>query len=70
MGKITAQFSENEGFGKGDSVAYLGGGRFGVVHFNNQHDKLTFKILKVFEWEDKENRPEWRKSVSDRYSLT
>jgi hypothetical protein len=67
---IASCVAENETLEKGDSITYIGGGRFGVVHFNNQRDKPPFKIVKIFEWENKENRAEWRKSVSDHYSIT
>jgi hypothetical protein len=54
----------------GDVVSYIGGGRFGVVHFNDSRDLQNFKIKKILEWEDKDNRAEWRRSISDHYSVT
>lgn len=30
----------------------------------------VFTIKKVFEWEDKEQRPDWRLSIADHYSIT
>jgi hypothetical protein len=41
-----------------------------VVHFNGLHSSPPFKIKKILEWEDKENRAEWRKTICDHYSLT
>jgi hypothetical protein len=67
---IIARFVENEILEKGDVISYIGGGRFGVVHFNSRHEMQPFKIKKIFEWEDKENRAEWRKSISDHFSIT
>jgi hypothetical protein len=74
---VIARLTESEQLEKGDVVAYLGGGRFGVVHFNilpgfqgKQADGKSFTIKKVFEWENKENRAEWRSFVSDHYSVT
>jgi hypothetical protein len=55
---------------KGDAVTYIGGGRFGVVHFNNPQDTRNFKIKRIIEWEDKGNRAEWRQTVADHYSVT
>jgi hypothetical protein len=54
----------------GDTVSYIGGGRFGVVHFNDSRDPQNFRIKKILEWENKENRAEWRRSISDHYSVT
>ncbi|MDR2028362.1 MAG: hypothetical protein LBP93_02350 [Treponema sp.] len=74
---VIARLAENEILQKGDAITYIGGGRFGIVHFNNpsdfqgrSSDPRKFTIKKIFEWEDKENRAEWRKSIADHYSLT
>jgi hypothetical protein len=61
---------ENEALERGDAVTYIGAGRFGVVHFANPNDPRGFTIKKIFEWEDRENRAEWRKSLADHYSIT
>jgi hypothetical protein len=65
-----ARAAKGETLEKGDAVVYIGGGRFGVVHFNGQHSAPPFKIKKILEWEDKEQRAAWRKTVCDRYSAT
>jgi hypothetical protein len=67
---IIARISAGENLSPGDSIAYIGGGRFGIVHFNNPQDKRNFNIKKILEWEDKENRSEWRKIIADHYSVT
>jgi hypothetical protein len=67
---VLARLTENETLERGDAVIYIGGGRFGVVHFNNPSDTRGFTIKKIFEWEDKENRAEWRKSLADHFSVT
>jgi len=67
---VIARVSENEMMEKGDAVAYIGGGRFGIVHFNNPQDPRNFRIKRIIEWEDKGNRAEWRQSVADHYSIT
>jgi hypothetical protein len=56
--------------GKGDFVSYLGGGRFGVVHYANPHNAKGFKIKKIIEWEDKENRADWRQAIAGHFSVT
>ena len=61
---------EREVLETGDTVSYIGGGRFGIVHFNNPPDTRDFTIKKIFEWENKENRSEWRVTISDHFSVT
>jgi hypothetical protein len=65
-----ARIAEGEILEKGDAVAYIGGGRFGIVHFNSPHDIQPFSIKKILEWENKENRAEWRKDISEHFSIT
>jgi hypothetical protein len=74
---VLARITESEVLEKGDAVSYIGGGRFGIVHFSappdphgGKPDSRKFTIKKIFEWEDKENRAEWRKFVADHYSVT
>ena len=67
---VIGRLTENEHLESGDVVSYIGGGRFGVVHFNNPQDTRNFKIRKIFEWENRENRCEWRTAMSDHYSVT
>jgi hypothetical protein len=71
---VIARIAENERLDKGDAVTYIGGGRFGIVHFpdlpGRSPDSRKFTIKKIFEWENKENRSEWRKFIADHYSLT
>jgi hypothetical protein len=67
---VLSRIAENEVLEKGDAVTYIGGGRFGIVHFSSPSDSRKFMIKKIFEWEDKENRAEWRKFVADHYSVT
>jgi hypothetical protein len=67
---VIERIAEGEMLEPGDAVTYIGGGRFGVVHFNNLPDTRDFVIKKILEWEDKEHRAEWRKTISDHYSMT
>jgi hypothetical protein len=69
---VIAGLAEHETLGAGDAISYIGGGRFGVVHFNNPGRGETggFTIKKIVEWEDKENRAEWRGVIADHYSVT
>jgi hypothetical protein len=64
---IAAKLKERETLGVGDSLTYIGGGRFGVVH----HDSpKKFTIKKIIEWDMREERVPWRKLVADYYSST
>jgi len=53
-----------------DSVCYIGGGRFGIIHYNNPPDTRDFIIKKIFEWEPKDTVSEWRKPISEYFSVT
>jgi hypothetical protein len=61
---------ERETLESGDTVGYIGGGRFGIIHYNNPPDTRDFKIKKIFEWENKELRSEWRVTLCDHFSIT
>jgi len=65
--KQTSVTEEAEG---NDSVCYIGGGRFGVVHYNNPSDTGSFTIKKVFEWEIRDISNEWRRPISEYFSIT
>jgi hypothetical protein len=67
---VIARIGEGEHLENGDAISYIGGGRFGIIHFNNPPDTRDFNIKKIFEWENKENRSEWRQSLSDHFSVT
>ena len=67
---IIDSISERETLDDGDIVAYLGGGRFGIVHYHNPSDRKSFQIKKIFEWEDQSTRAAWRKNLADRFSTT
>jgi len=67
---IVARIAEGETLMDGDKVVYLGGGRFGVVHFENNQDPKNFQVRKTIQWEEKDKRAPWRRDVSDLYSST
>jgi hypothetical protein len=82
---VAARIAEGETLDSGDVVTYIGGGRFGIVHFpgmirdavqgrntgngGDNYDTKNFQIKKILEWEDKENRAPWRKDVGDHFSV-
>jgi hypothetical protein len=75
---VAAKIAQEEILEKGDTVTYIGGGRFGIVHFDGSEihgrggagDGKTFTIKKIIEWENKDDRAEWRATISDHYSVT
>jgi hypothetical protein len=67
---VIARLGEGEPLENGDAICYIGGGRFGVVHFSGAQNNKDFKIKKIFEWENKDDRSEWRRSISDHFSVT
>jgi hypothetical protein len=79
---VAARIAEGETLESGDTVAYIGGGRFGVVHFpgiirdalrgrkgGEDYDTKGFQIKKIFEWEKREDRAPWRKNIEDHFSV-
>ena len=67
---VVARIAEMETLDANDGVCYIGGGRFGIVHYNNPPDTRDFTIKKIYEWEVKENNNEWRKPFSEYFSIT
>ncbi|MDR0527643.1 MAG: hypothetical protein LBG79_07515 [Spirochaetaceae bacterium] len=53
----------------GEQIAYIGGGRFGVIHFKHGHQR-GFTIKKIIELEQTETRAEWRSDIADHFSIT
>ncbi len=67
---VLARLTESETLADGEKIVYLGGGRFGVVLFENPSDLKHFRVRKLIQWEEKEKRADWRREVSDLYSAT
>jgi len=67
---VLARIVEMERLETNDSVCYIGGGRFGVIHYNNPPDMRDFTVKKILEWEVKDKIYEWRKPISEYFSLT
>jgi len=67
---VLARIAETEPMETNDGVCYIGGGRFGIVHYNNPPDTRDFIIKKILEWESKDVNSDWRKSISEYYSIT
>ncbi|MDR0382712.1 MAG: hypothetical protein LBH50_01860 [Spirochaetaceae bacterium] len=67
---VQKRISAEETLEKGDTVTYIGGGRFGIMTFENPRVLKSFKIKKIIEWEKKDERAEWRGNIADHFSLT
>ena len=65
---VLNQIKETEPTGENEKIAYIGQGRFGVLYFENPRDQRNFTIKKIIEWEDREEKPEWRNEISELYS--
>jgi hypothetical protein len=85
---IIRRLAESEILERGDTIAYIGGGRFGVVHFNTAQENFnsqggrrfangsegtenhTFTIKKILACEKTEERADWRRILTDHFSVT
>ena len=78
---VAGRIAQGENLGKGDTITYIGGGRFGIVCFGDQTSNGSevrgsspagrdFKIKKIIEWESKDKKTEWRSLICDHYSVT
>jgi hypothetical protein len=67
---VLARIAEAEKLEENDNVCYIGGGRFGIVHYNNPPETKGFTIKKIFEWEAKDAVSEWRRPISEYFSIT
>jgi len=65
-----SRLSERERLENGETLRYIGSGRFGVISLENANDPKSFKIKKVLEWEKTETRSEWRTALSEHFSVT
>lgn len=60
---VMKKLEERETLEEGDSIAYLGGGNFGIIRKNSQNP-AGFEIKKKIDFENKENIGDWRKKLS------
>jgi hypothetical protein len=67
---VLLRIAEMENVEANDNVCYIGGGRFGIIHYNNLPDTRDFSIKKILEWEKKDSNSEWRRPISEYFSIT
>lgn len=60
---VLKQISESETLAEGDTVAYLGGGAFGIIQ-KETGSPAGFRIKKKIDFENKEKIGVWRKKLS------
>lgn len=65
---VLSQLAESEALGQNEKLTYIGQGKFAVLHFENIHDMRHFTIRREIEWEERENRHEWRNEIASLYS--
>jgi len=65
---VLEKIKGSETVGENEKIAYIGQGRFGVLYFENPRDQRHFTIKKIIEWEDRDQKPEWRDEISGLYS--
>ena len=55
---------------EGEEIIYIGNGNFAVAYFENPKIRKNFKIIKLIEWEDKNQLYQWKKDISELTSTT
>ena len=66
---VLSKLAESEKIGLNEKIAYIGQGKFAVLHFQNPHDQKHFSIQKTIEWETREEeRGEWRNEIAGLFS--
>ncbi|MGP1593686.1 MAG: hypothetical protein ACTTH8_00310 [Treponema sp.] len=59
---------ETEPLHEGETITYIGQGRFAVIKYVSQVIMKDFSIIRIIEWEDKNKRAEWRGEIADLFS--
>lgn len=65
---VLNQIKEKEIVGENEKIAYIGQGRFAILYYENPRDQKKFVIKKTIEWENREQKSEWRDELSGLYS--
>lgn len=65
---VLKQLTEREQLKANERVTYIGQGKFAVLTFVNPHDLRKFSIRKTIEWENRENRLDWRNKIASLFS--
>lgn len=65
---VLEQVKKTEPTGENEKISYIGQGRFAVLYYENPRDQRHFTIKKIIEWENREQKSEWREELSGLYS--
>lgn len=65
---VLSFLAEHENLSEGQSIAYIGQGRFAVVRMQNPSNTSRFSIEKIIEWESRDKKYEWRTTIADVYT--
>ena len=60
---------QNETLQENEAISYIGQGRFAVIKYASMVTMKEFTIVRIIEWEDKNQRAKWRGTIADRFSL-
>jgi hypothetical protein len=60
---------QNETLREDEAILYIGQGRFAVIKYASMVTMKEFTIVRIIEWEDKNQRAEWRNTIADHFSL-
>ena len=66
---VLKYLSEHETLSEGQSIAYIGQGRFGVI-VKTPLRTPSFSIERIIEWESREQKIQWRSNIAELYSCT
>ena len=60
---VINEIAKDEPLKENEKIVYLGSGKFGIIHYDNNQNK-NFQILKEIEYEEvKEESPDWRSQL-------
>ena len=59
---------KSEKVGENEKISYIGQGRFAVLSYEDSRDQRYFTIKKIIEYENNEQKAEWRDELSSLYS--
>lgn len=65
---VLEQVKKTEPTGENEKISYIGQGRFAVLYYENPRDQRHFTIKKIIEWENREQKSQWREELSGLYS--
>lgn len=65
---VLSYLTEREHLTEGQSISYIGQGRFAVIRMQNSSNTSRFSIERIIEWESRDKKYEWRMTIADAYT--